>query len=34
MPPPPKFTPEQIKGARTVLGFTGNLGLKEALKRA
>lgn len=34
MPPPPKFTPEQIKGARTVLGFTGNLGLKEALKQA
>ena len=34
MPEAPKFTPEQIKGARLVLGFTGNLGLKEALKRA
>lgn len=34
MPKPPKFTQEQIKGARVVLGFTGNLGLKEALKRA
>ena len=32
-PPVPRFSDEQIKGARTVLGFTGNLGIKAALNK-
>lgn len=31
-PCPPNLTPEQIKGVRTVLGFTGDLRAKEVLK--
>lgn len=33
-PVPPKLTPEQIKGIRTVLGFTGDLRAKKALEDA
>lgn len=33
-PPAPSFSKEQVMNMRTVLGFTGNLGLKEALRRA
>lgn len=31
-PMPPSFTEDQIKGMRTVLGFTGNLKIKKVLK--
>lgn len=30
-PQAPTFTPDQIKGLRTVLGFTGNMEIKQAL---
>jgi hypothetical protein len=31
-PAPPVLSPEQIKGVRTMLGFTGNIEAKKALK--
>lgn len=32
-PVPPDLTPEQIRGIRTVLGFTGNVEAKKALQK-
>lgn len=32
-PAPPALTPEQIRGIRTVLGFTGNAEAKKALQK-
>lgn len=33
-PLPPQLSPEQIKGIRTVLGFTGNMDIKKRLKES
>ena len=32
-PAPPSLTPEQIRGVRTVLGFTGNMDAKKAIQK-